>query len=45
MFGRRVRVEATEVLEGVLTSLDFSQLVLDGHRALPLGIVRGIRAC
>ncbi len=45
LFGRRVRVEATEQLEGVLTHLDFSQLVLDGGRALPLGIVRGIRAC
>jgi len=44
LFGKRVTVEATELHDGVLTGLDFAELVLDGTRALPLGVVRSIRS-
>ncbi|MEO6597418.1 MAG: biotin--[acetyl-CoA-carboxylase] ligase [Planctomycetota bacterium] len=40
--GQRVRVDAAEVIEGVLTRLDFQSLELDGARTVPLAIVRGI---
>jgi BirA family biotin operon repressor/biotin-[acetyl-CoA-carboxylase] ligase len=43
LMGRRVRVDSAEVHEGVLTGIDFEQLVLDGRRAVPLAIVRNIR--
>ncbi|HEX6812180.1 MAG TPA: biotin--[acetyl-CoA-carboxylase] ligase [Planctomycetota bacterium] len=43
LMGRRVRVDSAEVHEGVLTGIDFERLVLDGRRAVPLAIVRGIR--
>ena len=43
LFGKRVSVESTDVHDGVLTGLDFTQLVLDGTRTLPLGVVRSIR--
>ncbi len=43
LVGQRVTVEAIEVHEGVLTGLDFQNLVLDAGRAVPLAVVRGIR--
>lgn len=45
LLGRRVLVEAAagSVERGVLTSLDFRELVLDGQRVLPLAHVRGMR--
>jgi len=43
LFGKRVTVEAAEVHEGVLTGIDFAELVIDDTRVLPLGVVRSIR--
>ncbi len=42
LVGQRVRVDAGERREGVLTAIDFARLVLDGGVEMPLGIVRGI---
>jgi BirA family biotin operon repressor/biotin-[acetyl-CoA-carboxylase] ligase len=44
LLGKRVQAQTTEVHEGVLTALDFTQLVLDDRRPLPLGTVRSLRA-
>lgn len=43
LFGQRVRVQAAETYEGVLTALDFERLVLDDERSVPLAVVRGIQ--
>jgi BirA family biotin operon repressor/biotin-[acetyl-CoA-carboxylase] ligase len=43
LFGQRVRVDAAQTHEGVLTALDFERLLLDGELVLPLAIVRGIQ--
>lgn len=43
LFGQRVRVEAARPHEGVLTALDFGQLVLDDDLVVPLPSVRGIQ--
>lgn len=43
LFGQRVRVEAAQPHEGILTALDFERLVLDDSVAVPLAIVRSIQ--
>lgn len=43
LVGQRVRVEAAERHEGVLTGIDFARVELDGRVELPLGSVRGIQ--
>lgn len=43
LLGRRVDVLAGEPLQGVLTDIDFERLVLDGRRAVPLGVVSTLR--
>lgn len=44
LLGRRVTVHAPEPTTGVLTDLDFTRLVLDGNRSLPLASVRSLLA-
>lgn len=44
LVGRRVRVQAQDALDGVLTGIDFTRLVLDGSRPMSLGSVRSLRA-
>ena len=44
LFGKRVQIDANSQHTGVLTGLDFQQVVLDGGVALPLGTIRSIRA-
>lgn len=43
LVGQRVVVDSNESHEGVLTELDFQNVVLDGVQAVPLAIVRAIR--
>jgi BirA family biotin operon repressor/biotin-[acetyl-CoA-carboxylase] ligase len=44
LLGQRVLVDAGDVHEGELTAIDFQRLVLDGRRAVPLAVVRGLRS-
>ena len=44
LFGKRVVIDANNQHTGVLTGLDFQQVVLDGGVSLPLGTIRSIRA-
>lgn len=43
LVGRNVEVTTNQVLRGRLTAIDFTRLVMDGGREVPLGIVRAIR--